>query len=149
MQKSYITHPTTPLLVNPVNPPPQICFLKVVLAWKTTTSILTQARQVGWNGRQVRWINVVALTANNITAAANITNNTKHDRITGPLSSLPKKVSMLSTNVFLLLPCSSRDVDCWYGIPYAQPPIGNLRFRHPRCQDYKTFFFFITDNDAE
>ncbi len=28
-----------------------------------------------------------------------------------------------------------RDVDCWYGIPYAQPPIGNLRFRHPRPID--------------
>ena len=26
----------------------------------------------------------------------------------------------------------SRDVDVWYGIPYAQPPIGDLRFRHPR-----------------
>ena len=28
-----------------------------------------------------------------------------------------------------------RDVDCWYGIPYAQPPLGNLRFRHPRPVD--------------
>ena len=25
-----------------------------------------------------------------------------------------------------------RDVDVWYGIPYAQPPVGDLRFRHPR-----------------
>ena len=25
-----------------------------------------------------------------------------------------------------------RDVHAWYGIPYAQPPIGDLRFRHPR-----------------
>jgi len=24
-----------------------------------------------------------------------------------------------------------RDVDVWYGIPYAQSPVGNLRFRHP------------------
>ena len=29
----------------------------------------------------------------------------------------------------------SRDVDVWYGIPYAQPPLGNLRFRHPRPMD--------------
>ncbi len=28
-----------------------------------------------------------------------------------------------------------RDVDCWYGIPYAQPPVGDLRFRHPRPID--------------
>jgi len=27
---------------------------------------------------------------------------------------------------------TNKDVDCWYGIPYAQPPIGDLRFRHPR-----------------
>ena len=26
----------------------------------------------------------------------------------------------------------ARDVDVWYGIPYAQPPVGDLRFRHPR-----------------
>ena len=25
----------------------------------------------------------------------------------------------------------NRDVHAWYGIPYAQPPIGDLRFRHP------------------
>ena len=23
-------------------------------------------------------------------------------------------------------------VDCWYGIPYAEPPIADLRFKHPR-----------------
>ena len=28
-----------------------------------------------------------------------------------------------------------RDVSVWYGIPYAQPPVGNLRFRHPRPID--------------
>ena len=26
-------------------------------------------------------------------------------------------------------------MDVWYGIPYAQPPLGNLRFRHPRPID--------------
>ena len=26
---------------------------------------------------------------------------------------------------------SQNSVDVWYGIPYAQPPIGDLRFRHP------------------
>jgi len=25
-----------------------------------------------------------------------------------------------------------KKVSAWYGIPYAQPPVGNLRFRHPR-----------------
>eukprot|EP00095_Tigriopus_kingsejongensis_P006002 maker-scaffold505_size153196-snap-gene-0.26 protein:Tk06002 transcript:maker-scaffold505_size153196-snap-gene-0.26-mRNA-1 annotation:"ace1 type acetylcholinesterase" len=30
---------------------------------------------------------------------------------------------------------TNKDVDVWYGIPYAQPPIGNLRFRHPRPID--------------
>ena len=34
-----------------------------------------------------------------------------------------------STTIFIL---SNRDVHAWYGIPYAQPPIGDLRFRHPR-----------------
>ena len=28
-----------------------------------------------------------------------------------------------------------RDVDVWYGVPYAQPPVGDLRFRHPRPID--------------
>ena len=28
-----------------------------------------------------------------------------------------------------------RKVSAWYGIPYAQPPVGNLRFRHPRPID--------------
>ena len=28
-----------------------------------------------------------------------------------------------------------RAVSAWYGIPYAQPPVGNLRFRHPRPID--------------
>lgn len=27
---------------------------------------------------------------------------------------------------------SGRKVDAWLGIPYAQPPIGQLRYRHPR-----------------
>lgn len=27
---------------------------------------------------------------------------------------------------------SGRKVDAWLGIPYAQPPVGALRFRHPR-----------------
>lgn len=27
---------------------------------------------------------------------------------------------------------TNKDVDVWYGIPFAQPPVGNLRFRHPR-----------------
>ncbi|XP_059081080.1 acetylcholinesterase-like isoform X2 [Tigriopus californicus] len=30
---------------------------------------------------------------------------------------------------------TNKDVDVWYGIPYAQPPLGNLRFRHPRPID--------------
>ncbi|XP_023322609.1 acetylcholinesterase [Eurytemora carolleeae] len=28
-----------------------------------------------------------------------------------------------------------RKVSAWYGIPFAQPPVGNLRFRHPRPID--------------
>jgi len=28
-----------------------------------------------------------------------------------------------------------RTVSAWYGVPFAQPPIGNLRFRHPRPID--------------
>jgi len=28
-----------------------------------------------------------------------------------------------------------RQVSAWYGVPYAQPPVGNLRFRHPRPID--------------
>ncbi len=28
-----------------------------------------------------------------------------------------------------------RDVDVWYGIPYAKPPLGPLRFRHPHPID--------------
>lgn len=27
---------------------------------------------------------------------------------------------------------TGKHVDAWYSIPYAQKPIGNLRFRHPR-----------------
>lgn len=30
---------------------------------------------------------------------------------------------------------TGRLVDAWYNIPYAQPPIGDLRFRHPRPID--------------
>ncbi|XP_064112237.1 acetylcholinesterase-like isoform X1 [Macrobrachium nipponense] len=30
---------------------------------------------------------------------------------------------------------TGRQVDAWYSIPYAQPPIGELRFRHPRPID--------------
>lgn len=30
---------------------------------------------------------------------------------------------------------TGRQVDAWYGIPFAQPPIGDLRFRHPRPID--------------
>jgi acetylcholinesterase len=29
----------------------------------------------------------------------------------------------------------NKKVSAWYGIPYAQPPTGNLRFRHPRSVD--------------
>jgi len=25
-----------------------------------------------------------------------------------------------------------QEVDCWFGIPYAEPPVDNWRFRHPR-----------------
>ncbi|CAL4109495.1 unnamed protein product, partial [Meganyctiphanes norvegica] len=28
-----------------------------------------------------------------------------------------------------------KEVDAWYGIPYAKPPIGDLRFRHPQPID--------------
>jgi len=28
-----------------------------------------------------------------------------------------------------------RSVSAWLGVPYAQPPIGNMRFRHPRPMD--------------
>uniref|UniRef100_U5EXG0 Carboxylic ester hydrolase n=1 Tax=Corethrella appendiculata TaxID=1370023 RepID=U5EXG0_9DIPT len=30
---------------------------------------------------------------------------------------------------------SGKKVDAWFGIPYAQPPVGTLRFRHPRPAD--------------
>uniref|UniRef100_A0A0P4WKV8 Carboxylic ester hydrolase n=1 Tax=Scylla olivacea TaxID=85551 RepID=A0A0P4WKV8_SCYOL len=30
---------------------------------------------------------------------------------------------------------TGRQVDAWYNIPYAQPPVGELRFRHPRPLD--------------
>jgi len=30
---------------------------------------------------------------------------------------------------------TNKDVDVWYGVPYAQPPVGDLRFRHPRPVD--------------
>jgi len=29
-----------------------------------------------------------------------------------------------------------RSVSAWLGVPYAQPPIGNMRFRHPRPMDH-------------
>ncbi|CAG0878892.1 unnamed protein product [Darwinula stevensoni] len=28
--------------------------------------------------------------------------------------------------------CVGKEVDCWLGIPYAAPPMGDLRFRHPK-----------------
>ena len=28
--------------------------------------------------------------------------------------------------------CAGKEVDCWLGIPYAAPPVGDLRFRHPK-----------------
>lgn len=34
-----------------------------------------------------------------------------------------------------LTSATNRKVSAWYGIPYAQPPVGNLRFRHPRPID--------------
>ena len=33
---------------------------------------------------------------------------------------------------FQLTTSNGGQVSAWYGIPYAQPPVGNLRFRHPR-----------------
>jgi len=30
---------------------------------------------------------------------------------------------------------NGKKVSAWYSIPYAQPPVGNLRFRHPRPMD--------------
>ena len=30
---------------------------------------------------------------------------------------------------------NGKKVSAWYSIPYAQPPVGNLRFRHPRSMD--------------
>lgn len=37
---------------------------------------------------------------------------------------------------FTITAASGKQVDAWYGIPYAQPPIGALRFRHPRPTDH-------------
>lgn len=34
-----------------------------------------------------------------------------------------------------LTTATGRQVDAWYNIPYAMPPIGDLRFRHPRPID--------------
>ncbi|XP_045615284.1 acetylcholinesterase [Procambarus clarkii] len=34
-----------------------------------------------------------------------------------------------------LTTAKGRQVDAWYNIPFAQPPIGDLRFRHPRPID--------------
>ena len=30
---------------------------------------------------------------------------------------------------------NGKKVSAWYGVPFAQPPVGNLRFRHPRPAD--------------
>lgn len=27
---------------------------------------------------------------------------------------------------------NGKDVDMWWGVPYAEPPIGDLRFRSPK-----------------
>ena len=35
-----------------------------------------------------------------------------------------------------LMTSHGRQVSAWHGIPYAQPPVGNLRFRHPRPIDH-------------
>eukprot|EP00092_Neocalanus_flemingeri_P066834 GFUD01081477.1.p1 GENE.GFUD01081477.1~~GFUD01081477.1.p1 ORF type:complete len:628 (-),score=97.71 GFUD01081477.1:131-1951(-) len=36
---------------------------------------------------------------------------------------------------FKSMAANRRRVSAWYGIPYAQPPVGNLRFRHPLPAD--------------
>lgn len=36
---------------------------------------------------------------------------------------------------FTLEAPSGKKVDAWFGIPYAKPPVGPLRFRHPRPID--------------
>ena len=38
-----------------------------------------------------------------------------------------------------------KEIFAWYGIPYAQPPVGNLRWKAPRDFNFESANFNATD----
>ena len=57
-------------------------------------------------------------------------------------------VTLHSGTTLTGLTCPDSDDRCFFGIPYAAPPVGDLRFRPPENYEWATDSFLATEHGS-